>query len=722
MGTNLLKQLSLLPPIISVLLGLALLVANPVTLQGLSNQLFDQYQRWHPRSYVDAPVRIVDIDEESLARLGQWPWPRTRLAELVKKLNASGAAAIGFDVVFAEPDRTSPRAMLDLWAPDDPIRNALARLPDNDAVFAESLAGAGAVLGFAERGDGKAAQTSAGTISATLIAPETYPFRYVTSGELAERWLHRFSNPLPPLPALAKAAAGVGALSFVPDTDGVVRRVPLVFQLAGDPIPSLVAEALRVAQGEKNYFLKTDAQDAGLAEIRIGQFIIPTTPQGEMWVHFSHAAPDRYLPAWKVLAGEIPNALLEGQILLVGSSAQGLMDLRFSPFGQLIPGVEVHAQALEQILSKQTLQRPGWATALESMMILAGGLAVGAIARRASALVAANATLALLALLLAGGWYAFREQGLLINTVIPAITLASSFALGSVLQQALSEHERRRITRLFSRYVSPNRVRYLVDHPEATQLGGSRKACSFIFTDLAGFTTLMEGMDPADAVALLNAYLDRMIGIAFRHEGTLDRIVGDAVAIMFSAPVEQADHRARALACALEMDAFATQYAAEINAKGIPFGKTRIGIHSGEVIVGNFGGATIFDYRALGDPVNTAARLEGANKYLGTNICLSENTLSGCPGALARPIGRLILKGKSQALQIFEPVTPERQKKYAPADEYAHAYALMAANAAAATDAFRCLAAHYPADPLVALHHRRLGAGESGDLIRLDAK
>ena len=313
----------------------------------------------------------------------------------------------------------------------------------------------------------------------------------------------------------------------------------------------------------------------------------------------------------------------------------------------------------------------------------------------------------------------------------PALILTTTFVLGSLLHHFRSEREQRWIKDAFSRYVSPNRVSHLVEHPDDMELGGRRQDCSFIFTDLAGFTTLMESIDPGEAVALLNAYLDEMIAIAFRHEGTLDRIVGDAVAIMFSAPVPQADHRARALACALDMDAFASRYAADLQAKGIRFGKTRIGIHSGEVIVGNFGGSTMFDYRALGDPVNTASRLEAVNKHLGTNICLSAATLAGCPPeTVVRPVGKLVLKGKSQALQVYEPVTPERAAHYAPLAEYGAAYELMAresadsetGEASPALAVFSDLAEKFPADPLAKLHRDRLRAGSHGDLIVMSEK
>lgn len=231
---------------------------------------------------------------------------------------------------------------------------------------------------------------------------------------------------------------------------------------------------------------------------------------------------------------------------------------------------------------------------------------------------------------------------------------------------------------------------------------------------------MMESMDPGAAVTLLNDYLDRMIAIAFSHQGTLDRIIGDAVAIMFSAPVPQPDHQRRALACGLDMHRFAKQYASELQARGIAFGQTRIGIHTGEVIVGNFGGSTIFDYRALGDPVNTASRLESANKHLGTLVCVSGATLAGCPDWPVRPVGRIILKGKTQALKVFEPQDPLTASD--PDADYQHAFDLMCAGSPAARQLFEKLAAQRPNDALVAMHLERLCTGKTGDLIVLTEK
>jgi adenylate cyclase len=293
--------------------------------------------------------------------------------------------------------------------------------------------------------------------------------------------------------------------------------------------------------------------------------------------------------------------------------------------------------------------------------------------------------------------------------------------LASIIHHLSTERKQRWIKEAFSRYVSPNLVSHLVEHPDSLELGGERKVCSFIFTDLAGFTSLMEKTNPADAVSLLNHYLEQMIAIAFKHNGTLDRIVGDAVAIMFSAPLTQTDHQQRAYDCALEMHAFASQYSAELIAKGINFGQTRIGVHTGEVIVGNFGGSTIFDYRALGDTVNTAARLESVNKHLGTDICISEDTLKGCHQPDVRAIGNLVLKGKTKSISVFTP-TQSSKSFEAPKKDYMQAFDWIDSSPDKAHEAFKQLAKQYPEDPLVTLHLQRLEQGESGVLIKMDEK
>lgn len=713
-----LRALAALLTLLMAGLGLALVLSEPLALQALRHQGFDQYQRWQPRAHQPVPVRIVDIDEASLQRLGQWPWSRTRLAQIVQRLGEHGAAAIGFDVVLSEPDRSSPRLASREWALSPEVRAELAHLPDHDAVLAQAIAQQPVVLGFA---------LSQGTAPGAATAPADPPYRYVWLGEPAPEALHAAAGAVPLLPPLQAAAQGLGALAFVPDGDGVVRRVPLALSLAGQPAPSLVAELLRVAQGERNHLLRrADGQPPALAGVRIGALDLPTNARGEMWLHYAAMPAELYVPAWRLLAGEVDPALFKDHIVLVGSSAQGLLDLRLNALGQVMPGVEAHAQALAQALTGQHLQRPSWTLTAEALLVVLGCAALVLIGAFMPSLWGAGAYLLLLAGLLGGGWWAFSAQRLLIDSFTPALAWTLAFAVGSLCRHFWSERQQRWVKQAFSRYVSPNRVEHLMRNPGQLQLGGRRQHCSFVFTDLAGFTTLMESIDPAEAVHLLNRYLEEMIAIAFRYQGTLDRIMGDALSIMFSAPVVQPDHAQRALDCALDMQAFASRYAREVQARGIAFGHTRIGVHSGEVIVGNFGGQVIFDYRALGDPVNTAARLESVNKQLGTRLCVSEATLKACAPCRARPVGRLVLKGKSEALQVFEPLGREGQEPpagYAPEADYRAAYeALGAADAALARERFEALLQRHPADPLVRLHAERLRAGEAGDLIVLSSK
>lgn len=695
--------------LIAALLGLVLggglaHVRQPGAAAALRNAVFDQYQRWLPRpAAVEAPVRVIDIDDASLARLGQWPWPRARLAALGDRLTAAGAAAVGYDILFAEADRAAWPALAKELALPPALAGALAALPDQDGRFAASLAAGPSVLGFAVERGGEMAQ------------PVDWPFRIVLLGPAgAGAPGAGFGSAVMPLPALAGAASGLGTISFVADGDGIVRRVPMVLSLAGQWVPSLGLELLRVAQGERNLVVETGGEGVP-RRVRTGAVSVPVSPAGEFWLHYADGSEATVLPAWQVLAGAFDPAEVAGSIVLVGSSAKGLLDLRFSPLGGVLPGVEIHAQALRQVLSGHLLLRPWWAEAAELGALVIGSLLAAVLALRLRVVPAALTMLLLTGGIGGLGWQAFAAWGLLLDPALPVLAIVAVWAVASVAHHRRDEARQRWLRQAFARYLSPNLVDHLVRHPEALRLGGERRVCSFVFTDLAGYTRLMERLAPEQAVGLLNAYLDGMVAIAFRHQGTLDRIVGDAVAVLFSAPLAQPDHAERALACALEMARFSHDYAVARQAEGIDFGLTRIGVHCGEVIVGNFGGSTMFDYRALGDAVNTAARLESANKWIGTRVCMSAALRARCPAVPARPVGRLLLQGKTVPLAVFEPLTE------ADAD-YAVAHALLAAGDPAARAAFECLAVARPDDALVAFHCARLDAGESGDLIVLGAK
>ena len=375
------------------------------------------------------------------------------------------------------------------------------------------------------------------------------------------------------------------------------------------------------------------------------------------------------------------------------------------------------------MLTQNFLIRPNWAVSLEVLMLLALSLLIAFLTLSTGILHSFCMVLVGIGLLLVGSWHLFKTEGLLLDGLTPSLMVLSVFMLCSIIRHKISEQHERWVRNVFSRYVSPNLVEYLISHPEQMELNGQRLECSFILTDLTNSTQLMESIEPTVLANRLNIYLDKMIAIAFRYDGTLTRIVGDGLVIMFSAPVKQIDHRQRAVNCALEMHSFAQQYTAELKAQGLEFCDTRIGVNTGVVLVGNFGGSAIFDYRALGDAINTASRLENANRYFGTGICVADETLGGCVNIVSRPIGRLLLKGKVKPLLAYEPIGLSSQQNHFGMDmDYEQAYSLLLVDAFAALQAFKTLAMKRPQDALVAFHVERLLRGEQGDVIVLREK
>ena len=692
----------LLLALAGLLAACVLYLAEPLMLQSLRNSLFDQYQRWQPRpAPAQSVVRVVDIDEASLARLGQWPWPRDLLARLLEQLQQAGAAVVVFDVLFAEPDRSSPSSILDRADLPEEVAAALAKLPDHDQRFAEALARQPAVLGFA------AIPTSSRNTPLSRFGVQLR-----TDAKTAA--FSTYTGAISALPLLEKAAKGNGAMTFRPDADGVVRRVPVMIRVGEHLLPSLTAEALRVYLGQDRYRVET-AETGAVEQVAIGRLALPTNRRGELWLHYRRDMSTQTLPAWRVLEGGVTESL-SGSIVLVGSSAQGLQDLRFGPLGAMLPGVQVHAQAIEQALTGTPLQRPFWAAPAEALSLLLAGLLLSLLTLSSGAVTAAWVAVALVAALNALAWWAYSRHGLLLDALTLSIGLLLVYLGASLARHRASERQHRWVRDAFSRYISPNLVGHLVRHPEQLHLGGERRCCSFVFTDITDFTALMERESPEQVVGMLNDYLEGIIQIAFRHEGTLERIVGDGMAILFSAPLVQPDHKSRALACALEIRRFTRSYTTAQQAAGLPLGRTRIGAHCGEVVVGNFGGATLFDYRALGDAVNVAARLEGLNRYLGTDLCVSADIRSANPDVPMRTIGDVWLKGKAVPIRLYEPCASTAD------EDYDAAYALLASEHEQAVEAFERLHSERPDDALVHYQLQRLRAGQCGERILMTEK
>ncbi len=702
-------------PLGVLVLGLTAHLRAPATVDALRARVFDTYQRITPREYTDLPVRIVDVDDESLRRIGQWPWPRNLLARLIRRLREGGASVVALDFLFSEADRTSPENVLPTWEPSatlDAVRAAIEALPRNDELFADSIAGEDVVTGFVLTNEPREEQPPR-------------PYRMTIRGAPPTARLPTFPGTLVNLPIIDAHAAGIGSFNLVPDGDGVIRRLHLLYRSGEHLYPSLAAEIVRVAQRSDEYIIDTGipaaevraGEPVPINDVRIGALVVPTDGEGRVWLHYTRPAPQRSLPAWRVLSDDFDASSLAGDIVLVGTSAVGLKDLRVTPLNPVAAGVEIQASLVEQALLGHFLRRPAWADAAELLYLLVLTLTLTLLLPRLRAL--GGALAGSLAVVAAGGasWYMFTVHRWLLDPVLPSLAVLVVYSIGSAINYVRADTDRREIRRAFRHYLAPAVIDSLMSEPGRLSLGGAKRVATFLFSDIADFTTLVEQLEPTRLVRLLNEYLDGTCQIVLRHGGTIDKIVGDAVHVIFNAPTDQPDHADRAVACALEMDEFCEAYARRVRQRGITLGHTRIGINTGVAVVGNFGGAARFDYTAHGDAINTAARLEGANKLLGTHICVSESTRAATTHPSYRPIGRLLLVGKTSSVAVYEPL-PVRRANDPALSAYCEAYEHMERGEADAATLFARLSAEHPDDPLAAFHARRLAAGQSGiDII-----
>ncbi|MBI4371512.1 MAG: adenylate/guanylate cyclase domain-containing protein [Elusimicrobia bacterium] len=643
---------------LGVLAGLmALRASGWPWVEGLQHRAFDALQNLAPRPYADAGVRIVDIDDASLARLGQWPWPRTLVAKLTRRLRERGAAAIAFDAIFPEPDRTAPSRAVELW-PDDPSLEALKarvrRLPDHDDLLAREFQRSRVVAGFAP-----VAEASAGR------PPRKAGFAF--SGDEPLRWMDAFPGAIANLPLLDAQAAGVGSIGFTPEHDGILRRAPLVVRIGDAPYPALAVEALRVAQGAGAIQVKASGasgesgfgQRTGLVAIKVGRWRVPTDAHGRLWVHYAKDAPGRSIPAWKVLDPTERLEELQGAICFIGTSAAGLRDLRATPLDPAASGVAVHAGIVEQILTGDYLERPDWADGAEMLLTALLGLLLLAALTRLGPAWSAPLGLGAAAGALWLSWRAFTAWHLLLDPVFPAFAPAAVYLAFAATGFVRSERDRRRLTGQFGRYLSPKVVARLAEDDKDVELGGETREMTFHFCDIRGFTAISEGLDPHRLTELINRFLTPMTQIVLDHDGTVDKYMGDSLMAFWNAPHDVPDHAAKACAAALAMHArlaeLNVQWQAEAAAAGrsLPRIEMGTGLNTGTGVVGNMGSALRLEYTVLGDDVNLASRLESQSKTYGAGIVIGPVTRAEAPRFATLELDLLKVKGKTRPARIF---------------------------------------------------------------------
>jgi adenylate cyclase len=666
LGSALRSRLDLILPTLVLVIAVVLRFNEPPVVEQLRNLAFDAYQRIKPRPLGEAPVRIVDIDEESLKQIGQWPWPRDILAQLVDKLTEAGAAAIAFDVLFAEPDRLAPQALLQRWQrrPDfTQLGDVIGKLPDPDVELAKSLGNANSVVSFV-------------LLNGTRRGTPVLKAGFATAGDDPLSFVFGFGGAVTSLPALEAAAKGNGSVTSIPDADGVIRRVPLVFGFDKKLYPSLAAEALRVAQGASGYVIKSSGASGesslgastGINHIRIGDFIVPTDASGRLLLWDSGPAPVRFFPAWKVLARQFSQDTFNGQIVLVGTSVEGLKDIKSTPLSAATPGVEIHAEVLEQIINGQFLQRPDWATGAELVLMVLLGILLIFVLRWAGAIWSGAVGLAFAAGAVAISWFAFARLGWLIDPLFPTFAAFAVYLSGSAVGYARTEMERRWVRGAFGQFLSPVLVEKLTRHPELLKLGGEMRELTIMFCDIRDFTALSERLDPHALTHLINSFLTPMSLLIQQKDGYVDKYIGDCIMAFWNAPVDVPDHAGQAVASALAMRGELVRlnqaWAEEAARAQQPPVRLAIGmgINSGRCVAGNMGSETRLAYTAMGDSVNLASRLEGLSKAYGVDIVVGEDSAAAAPGYGYVELDQVRVKGRQQPLRIYtvldEPPAP----------------------------------------------------------------
>jgi adenylate cyclase len=644
--------------------GALLLIAAWVNFQDvpivdqLRNLVFDTYQRQRPREYrADLPVRIVDIDEESLKRLGQWPWPRDLMARLVDRLGELGAAAVALDIIFAEPDRFSPVNLARVWQ-DRPelaaLRASLAQLPDTDAVLAQSLSRTPSVTAFA--------LSDAGRSSAPDLKRG-----FATAGDDPLLFVRHFRGAVTTLPAIEAGAAGNGAVNYIQDADNTVRRAPLILALNGTLYPSFAAEALRVAQGAGSYAVKSSGASSepglgeatGIAMVRIGDAIVPTDAAGRLLLHDTGHVAARFIPAWRVLEADFDAKEIAGMIAFVGTTAEVLKDIRTTPLAPVIPGIEIHAQVVEQILAHDFLRRPDWLQAAETLAFVVLGIILILVIRYAGALWSLLIALVAGTAAIAVSWYGFIRLDYLIDPLFPCLVILLVYLSSSLLGYLKTEREKRFIRNVFSRYLSPVLVDEVSRHPDRLRLGGEMRELTILFSDIRGFTQIAERLDPQELTTLVNRFLTPLTRVIQKSGGFIDKYMGDCIMAFWNAPLDVPGHGRKALAAALEMRIELERVNAELTAEAALAGRTPIalgagiGLNSGRACVGNMGSEQRFDYSVIGDTANIASRLEGLSRAYGVDIVAGEDTTQQAPDMAFLELDRVRVKGRDTPLRIF---------------------------------------------------------------------
>ncbi len=636
-----------------------LFTIQPQFLRFLDNKLYDQFLRaYHQEKATDIPV-IIDIDEKSLNQKGQWPWPRYRVAMLLKYLQAYGAAAVATDIIFVEPDKTSPSELIKKLKTEMKVDVKMEGLPsalmDNDKLMALNLKTGPFVLGMDFMQEALHKEGNPGSAARPcFIKPAKVAILSVPDAPSPHDVIFKAEGAICPLPVLATAAPRTGFITIAADEDSIYRKVPLLFSWNKKFYPSLAMSALMQAMNwKKSIIVKMSPQ--GVESIRLGKTVIPTDKRGRMLINYRGPSKTfRYISAADVLDKKLKPGELQGKICFIGTSAAGLKDIRPTPLDTAYPGVEAHATIVDNIVSKQFIQTPDWAKGFEFIGMICAGMATTFLIMWARAAWMIIPLIGMTMGMWWGGRYFYVESHLYISPLYSFINLILTFTILTMIKFWREEHAKKFIHGAFAHYLAPSVISQIMDDPESLSLEGQEKDITIQFSDVRSFTSLSEKLTPTQVTDLLHDYLTPMTRIITDHEGTLDKFIGDAVMAFWNAPLDIENHQEKSLEAALIQqtkldelnEIFITKYGFTI--------AVGIGIHSGPVRVGNMGSADLFDYTLIGDNVNLASRLEGLTKFYGQKLVVSQTIVDACKGKYYfRILDSVRVKGKEEPVTIY---------------------------------------------------------------------
>jgi adenylate cyclase len=644
--------------LLAIILLFFVRVEDPGWLQFLRAKVFDTYQQVKPRPFVpDSPVVIVDMDEKSIDALGQWPWTRRTFADAVDKLTEMGAKVITFDVVFSEPDRTSLRAIAEVDPTLDPkIRETLRNTKDNDQIFAEAIKRSDRVVLGQTIPDVK-----------EVYAEERPTTSFVVMGENPDVLMEKYESLQRNILALDEAGAGHGVFSVSSSfIDGIVRDVPMVLIADGKRHPSLSLETLRISQGARSIQIQVDPA-IGIKELRMrprgsrDYYVVPTDERGRIKVYYTPYSEYRrnYVSFVDVLNGTLDPARIKDKLVLIGTSAQGLRDIRATPLDAVVPGVEVHANILENVIFNTALTRTLQAQTYEIIAFVVAGLLIIIITPMVNARVGAVTFMVIAGALAWWSWNAFDQHRELYDPVFPIVVAFLFYSFLTYASFIREESQRKQIRGAFSQYLAPAVVEQLARDPSQLKLGGENREMTFMFSDIRGFTSISELFDAEGLTKLINRLLTPLTDRILEHNGTIDKYMGDCVMAFWNAPLSVPQHPRDACKAGLAMIKSLRDLNATLEAEAAAEKREHralaigIGINTGIACVGNMGSTQRFGYSVLGDPVNLASRLEGQSKSYHTTVVLGDTTAAQVTDMATLELDLIKVKGKAQAVRIF---------------------------------------------------------------------